>query len=73
MPDSVHTLVKDAWEATVRARKQGGTPQRRSYVYAPGWSPCGKRMCLDLLHPEEREEYNDDKGSRWGRGPRACS
>lgn len=68
MPDSVHTLVREAWEATIRAEKGQGSKGSRSYTWASGYRECGREMALDLIHPEEAPEHDEDTLARFDRG-----
>lgn len=69
MPDdSVHTLLREAWEATIRAEKGQGSKGSRSYTWASGYRECGREMALDLIHPEEQAEHDEDTLSRFDRG-----
>lgn len=68
MPESVHALVREAWESTIRAEKGQGSKGSRSYTWASGYRECGREMALDLIHPDEQTEHDEDTLSRFDRG-----
>lgn len=61
-------LVREAWETTIRAEKGQGSKGSRSYTWASGYRECGREMALDLIHPEEQKEHDEDTLSRFDRG-----
>lgn len=65
---AIADLVRDAWETTIRAEKGQGSKGSRSYTWASGYRECGREMALDLIHPEEAPEHDEDTLSRFDRG-----
>ena len=45
--------LSTAWTANTRQEKGRGSPNPRAHVWASGWKPCERAMCLDMLHPED--------------------
>lgn len=66
-PPSVGTLLESAWRDDLRAGRQSGA-QTRTHLWASGRRECVRRMALDLMHPEDQEEFSDDSLERFERG-----
>lgn len=64
---SIGALLDQTWREHLRSERQSGV-QTRTYLYASGRQECVRRMALDLLHPEDREEFSDDSLERFERG-----
>jgi hypothetical protein len=66
------TAVATAWAVNTRqvmGRERQTTP--REYLYASGMEDCARWMALDLLHPEDRQPFDDDTLERFWRGDEA--
>jgi hypothetical protein len=60
--------IDEAWRAELRAGRWAPRTTARDYLYLSGIRDCARRMALDLLHPEEDEEFSDDALDRMERG-----
>lgn len=60
--------VEGAWREHLRADRSDPSPDPRDYVWASQRRACVRRMALDLMHPEERDEFGDDTLERFAQG-----
>ncbi len=60
-------LLTDAWGDHLQSKRRGGV-LTRTYLWASGRRECVRRMALDLIHPEDQEEFTLDTLERFERG-----
>ena len=41
---------------------------QRDYIYASGWSPCTRRLTLDMTHGDKIEPFGPETLARFRRG-----
>jgi hypothetical protein len=64
---SIAETLETAWREWLRAGRRSGA-FTRTYLWASGRRDCLRRMALDLIHPEDQEEFTDDALARFKRG-----
>lgn len=60
-------IMESAWREHLRSGRRSGSITR-TYLWASGRKDCLRRMALDLLHPENQEEFSEDTLERFRRG-----
>ena len=62
------SIVTNALAAQFKDEKYFGQGGERTHVWASRWRPCARWMALDLMHPEDRDEIDEDGCARmaWG-------
>jgi hypothetical protein len=61
--------LREGWRQHVaanQARERSKTAP--PYLYASGWHPCDRKLALDLIAPEDREEFGHETLERFDRG-----
>lgn len=52
----------------IQDHRGGNRPERPERVWASRWSPCDRELALDMLHPEDRQDWTVDGLERMQRG-----
>lgn len=54
LPQQRAQAIQEAWARfLVEERAKRGSPQKRPHIYASGWSPCDRRLVLDMVEGDK--------------------
>lgn len=69
MSDLPSKRVAAGWTAHTRqTQTRARSDSRPPYLYASGWHPCSRKLALDLTHPEDAGDFDDQTLERFARG-----
>ena len=66
-PQEIASNIKENWSIFIQ-REEGRAPMQRDYIYASGWSPCTRRLTLDMTHGDKIEPFGPETLARFRRG-----
>ena len=66
-PQDIAQSIKESWSIFIQG-EMGQSPMKREHIYASGYSPCTRRLTLDMTHGDKLEPFGPEVLARFRRG-----
>ena len=67
-PQDIAQSIKESWSIFIQGEMGQSTPMKRDHIYASGYSPCTRRLTLDMTHGDKIEPFGPEVLARFRRG-----